>query len=226
MNNFCALINLNARPASKNIMKFGGLGIYKKVMGFFRPYDVNRYWSTRGETYYENDSILDRSVQEAAIIEQLKKISFNSVLEFGCGYGRFTKLILDNFSVDKYVAFDLSSHQIDKAKNYCKGYNVDFQQSAIKEFTTNEKFDLVMGIEVLAFITPKDIEDAIRHLLRFTKKHFIHANAGYDKNYKFTKMSDSYRHNFQYIYSQIQSVKSLELKQEPKKYHIFHVQIN
>lgn len=54
----------------------------------------------------------------------LKKISFNSVLEFGCGYGRITKLILDNFSLNYYTAFDVSPHQLYNAKKECSDHKL------------------------------------------------------------------------------------------------------
>jgi len=207
-------------------LRFGGLGIYNKLIGIFRPYNVNKHWKKRGEIYYSLDSKNDRSAQEAQIVEYLKKISFNSVLEFGCGYGRLTKQILDNFSVEKYVAFDLSQHQIYNAKNFCKDYNVDFQQSTIKEFNTKEKFDLVIGIEVLDWIKPEDIESTVRHLLGFTKKHLIHSNIGFEENYKITKRTKSFRHNFRRIYHQFASVNSLEIIPGPKNGSLFHVKVH
>ena len=69
----------------------------------------------------------------------LKKISFNSVLEFGCDYGRITKLILDNFSLNYYTAFDVSPHQLYNAKKECSDHKVDFQLSSIEQFKSEKK---------------------------------------------------------------------------------------
>ena len=54
--------------------------------------------------------------EENKFIEYLKNIEFNTVFEFGCGFGRMTKLILDNFDINDYTAIDVSIDQINNAK--------------------------------------------------------------------------------------------------------------
>ena len=62
-------------------------------------------------------------LQEQILVEYLRKnISFSTVLEVGCGFGRITKIILSNFpEVTEYVAVDLSPDQIENARNYVMG---------------------------------------------------------------------------------------------------------
>ena len=61
--------------------------------------------------------------QEKSLLSYLKTLSFDTILEFGCDFGRITKLILDNFNVNNYTAFDLSSDQINNAKKLCENYS-------------------------------------------------------------------------------------------------------
>ena len=62
-------------------------------------------------------------LQEQILVEYLRKnISFSTVTEVGCGFGRITKIILSNFpEVTEYVAVDLSPDQIENARNYVMG---------------------------------------------------------------------------------------------------------
>jgi len=205
-------------------MNLGGLGIYRKTREIFsRSYQHKRYWSKRGETY-----ILEKVEKETAfpkdeLIKYLRTIQFDSILEFGCGYGGITKPILDNFNVNNYTAFDLSPHQLYHAKTYCQGHDIDFQLSTIEEFESNTKFDLVIGARVLTHMPPDQIKGMIEHLLSFSRKHFIHEDKGYDPEWKFTRTSHTFRHDFARIYSEIGS---LELKVTTTDYgtKIFHVQ--
>lgn len=57
-------------------------------------------------------------IQENALLDYLKTIQFESVLEYGFGFGRITKLLLENFEIKQYKVFDLSQDQIINAKNY------------------------------------------------------------------------------------------------------------
>ena len=110
-------------------MNLGGLGLYRKFrMAFGSTFDTKKYYLKKGETYYL-DHINNPTINLTELLNCLEKTSFDSVLEFGCGYGFVTKKILDNFKVTDYVAFDLSPHQIYIAKLECKKYNVNFRIS-------------------------------------------------------------------------------------------------
>ena len=80
-------------------------------------YDPKKYWKKRGKVYRDQFQYSDFfEKQESFLLEHLKKFNFNSILEFGCGFGRITKIILKNFDVEEYKAVDISIDQIDNAK--------------------------------------------------------------------------------------------------------------
>ena len=179
-------------------MNLGGLGLYRKTKKIFaRDYDVEKYWHKRGQTYISHGFPIDE------LIQYLKTITFNSVLEFGCGSGKTTKAILNNFKPDSYTAFDLSPHQLSNAKFECKDYNVNFQLSTIEQFVSDKKFDLVIGTSVLHHIPPKDIINTIKHLLNFSKKYFIDVGFPYKEQRNILRTTHSFRHNYQQIYNKI-----------------------
>src|SRR3989304_930385 len=104
----------------------------KKLNSKYNPYE---YWTKRGITYKDNFQYNQIFIEgEKALLNYLQSISFNTVLEFGCGFGRVTKLILENFSVQNYDAFDLSPVQIKNAKQFCKNFDVNLQVSTIQDF--------------------------------------------------------------------------------------------
>jgi len=188
-------------------LKLGGKRLKRRVKNIFGPQvDLEKFWLKKGKKYYKSEV---KRYPLLEVPEYLKRFSFNSVLEFGCGTGKITKLILDNFKVDDYVAFDISPDQINHAKLQCQKYQVDFQISSIQKFTTNKKFDLVMGTAILGHIHPNDIMAVIQQLLSYTKKHFIHVDAEpflpVWKNYnpKFTRAIHTYRHDWNQIYRDI-----------------------
>lgn len=200
-------------------MNLGGKRLYRRAKNIFsRTYKPHQFWHKRGETYIlEKES----SFPKHELIKYLRTIQFDSVLEFGCGYGRITKLIFDNSKPSNYTAFNVSAHQVYNARLECN--NVNFSVSSIKEFTSDTKFDLVICVTVFIHIPSKDIKDTIEHLLSFSKKHFIHDDKGYDPEWKNTRTTHTFRHDFARIYSEIGS---LELKVTPTTYGttIFHAQ--
>jgi len=192
-------------------MSLGGLGLYRRIKDIFgRKVDLEKFWLKKGKIYTRGERYRRPLIE---VPEYLKKISFNSVLEFGCGAGKLTKLILDKFNVDNYTAFDLSPDQINNAKLKCQEHHqIDFQISSIQKFTTNKKFDLVIGSNVLEHIPPMNIKDIIQHLSSFTKKHFIHIDAEYSNsiwrhyNDRFIKTRHAFRHDYRQIYKELDSI--------------------
>ena len=182
-------------------MNLGGFGLYKKIKQIFgKTYEPEKYWYKRGQTHIlENES----SFPKDELIQYLKTITFDSVLEFGCGWGKITKAILDNFNPSVYTAFDLSPHQLYNAKQECRNYNVDFYLSTILQFESERKFDLVIGVEVLLHVLPKDITNTIKNLLNFSKGYFIHADPQYQKQDNVHRIAHNFSHNYQQIYNEI-----------------------
>ena len=192
-----------------------GLGLLRKAKNFSqvfsKKYENEGFWKKFGIEYYDNYKNKKEWVkkQEILLIEHLKTLEFDSVLEFGCGFGRTAKILSENFSIQKFNAFDLSSHQIENAKKYCEGLNIKFMTSSLKDFNTNEKFDLVFGPEILMHIEPKDIEFVIKKMMGFANKYFIatvfpHEN---QKNHRGTQKiyrgTHTFYHDYEKIYEKI-----------------------
>lgn len=144
------------------------------------PYININYWKEEGKKYFNNYDKLDSEVllryetQADLIIKLLSKLDFNSVCEIGCGFGRITNKMLEAFDIQKenYLAFDLSSDQIQQAKKLF-GDKAQFLVSTIDELNVSRKFDLVLASEVLMHIPHNEIQQAISKMVNLSSKYIV-----------------------------------------------------
>ncbi|MCI4433336.1 MAG: class I SAM-dependent methyltransferase, partial [Nitrosopumilus sp.] len=93
-------------------------------------YIPHNYWKEHGKTYFTNFKYNeDFKKQETKLLDELNKIKFQTVLEYGCGFGRITKLINENFKPINYTAFDISVEQLNNAQKFCDCDNINFSES-------------------------------------------------------------------------------------------------
>lgn len=186
-------------------------------MRIFTSYNPTDYWIQRGRTYKDTfRHNKEFRLQEKMLMEYLKTISpnFKSVLEIGCGFGRITKLVLlSQPYVRKYVAIDLSPHQISNAEEYVRrgtGINkindidLSFIVSDIQSLVLDEKFDLVLAAEVLLHILPSEIKEVMTKLVDLSKMHII--NIDYYEQKISQLLPHNFLHQYEKIYKQVPSV--------------------
>jgi len=141
--------------------------------------DVSEYWRNRGGGYYDelkNQTASEKSLlktQEEHVLKLFQGKKFNSILEVGCGFGRYTKILYSLFKPEKYLALDISKEQIENAKKYVINEKIEFQCSKIQDFNSDQKFDLVFASEILMHINFEDIEEVIKKLSMFCKGSIV-----------------------------------------------------
>jgi len=198
-------------------MKLGR--IFSTYLKGYQPFE---YWKERGKAYKkEFVRTKDHDLQEKMLVDYLKGINFESVLEIGCGFGRITNKILSNFQVKKYVAIDLSKDQIKNAEKLCAGFNnVQFRKSMIQDFEINEKFDLILGAKVLIHITPQEIQPVIKKLIGLGSNI---VNVDFNSKYKpKIFLPHNFKHNYKEIYSndkRVSEVKEIPITEKDSIYH-------
>lgn len=174
-------------------------------------YIPKEYWAERGRDYKKNFQYNNNfKLQEQMLIDWLKKYSFSTVLEVGCGFGRITKLMISNFpKIREYFAFDLSSHQIENARINIKDSPnseiVQFTVSDIQSFDSNKKYDLVIASEVLMHVLPSEIEPVIQKLVNLSNKYVCNIDWFEDKIPKKVE-SFNFIHPYEKIYGNTSSV--------------------
>jgi len=198
------------------------LHLKRIISTFLKPYKPTEYWLERGKLYQDKfEYKKEYPREEKVLIDYLKSFSFDTVLEFGCGFGRITKLLLENFQIRKYDAFDISPDQINNAKKLCKEFkNVNFNVSAIQDFESSDKYDLVLGFAVLLHVLPKDINDVIEKLVPFSNHHMINVD-WHKKNLFGIQTRINAIHNYEKIYRNIAKVEVVN-KKPIGKVSIFH----
>lgn len=171
--------------------------------------DLSKYWIERGQ-YYDKElknlswiSQIEEKNQEQQIKNFLKMNSFQNILEIGSGSGRLTKLLLDVPCVNSIVAIDISKDLIETARKNISNRKIIFMQIDILDFSTEEKFDLIFGGEILMHISPSNIKNVLKKLLFFSKKKLLFIEY-YDEN-KFNMDTNGYvfSHNYTKIFEEL-----------------------
>ena len=195
-----------------------------------------QYWLERGVNYMAKHERNRKSeLQERMLVDYLRNIQFTRVLELGCGFGRITRLLLSHFpNISKYVAIDLSPHQIDNAKQYTKtiqtAAGVQFFVSEIQNFNTEEKYDLVLASEVLLHVLPSEIRSVMERMTSMSSVNVINID-WYVENPPERIASHNFLHQYEEIYRRIPSVDEVHKIPLKKlgldtKQCIFHATVN
>ena len=101
------------------------------------------------------------------VIDQLNKISFNSLLDVGCGDGRFLRELHQLYPGKFFVGLDYSARAINLAKAF--NPQLDYRCMNILEEKFVEKFDIVTAIEVLEHIPKNELDTFIDRIIASLK---------------------------------------------------------
>ena len=135
--------------------------------------DVSEYWRKRGPNYQKELEEKSKSLQLRLELQEniIKKLILEfkpkSILEIGCGSGRFTKILSELTEFEKYLALDISQGQIDSAKKYVNNNKISFQCTKIQDLDIDDKFDLVFSSEVLMHINFHQVDEILRYHRQF-----------------------------------------------------------
>lgn len=185
----------------------------------------DNYWKLRGNNYLQEQRsnpkyIKDQlRIQEEKIINLLKNSTFNNVVEFGCGYGRFTKILVEQLKPENYVAIDISEGQINNAKNYVNNDKVKFHCLKIQEFNSKEKFDLVFSAEVLMHIPFSNIEQVIKKMISLCSKKIVTIDWYNDQKIGKESRGYCFMHDYSKLFMKM-GVKSVKIQKLPTSFSL------
>ena len=145
---------------------------------------ISYYWNERSIKYTNSiEGVLDKSLvkelnlyQDSWMFKQVQNVLFlgkkMKILDIGCGYGRISKKIIDNYP-------NVIVRGLDIAENYVQIYNSNLEPKAIAYLGNadklpfkNSSFDAVLMIATLMYITDRQNQDrVVSEISRVLKKN-------------------------------------------------------
>lgn len=89
------------------------------------------------------------------VLDQLKAVEFSSLIDIGCGDGRFLPEVKSRFPETKLLGVDYSDRAIALAN--ALNPNIEFRVADIASMAMDERFDVATMIEVLEHIKPDQV---------------------------------------------------------------------
>lgn len=94
------------------------------------------------------------------ILAQLENVKFESIIDIGCGDGRFLREVGQRFTDKRILGIDYSSRAIALAK--AMNPTLDYRCINILDTPVDERFDVATMVEVLEHIPPEQVNDFLR----------------------------------------------------------------
>ncbi len=119
-----------------------------------KAFDINAYWLKRGRGYRgERFPEAYHRVQEQFLLRVLResRLPANRILELGCGFGRITKLLAEEFPSAQIAALDLSPDMLAQAQRYCANLpNITFHSYDFysPRALPDQQWDIAIAVEV------------------------------------------------------------------------------
>jgi len=140
-------------------------------------YKVNpkEYWTKRGGEGWFKQYPPDIPRNSDLIIRTIKKLKIQSLIDIGCGYGRYLKSIREECPNIRLCGVDISPTQIEQARQYCQSYP-DIQFAEINgihlPFNENE-FDVAFTYGCMIHVPYNKIESFFSEVMRIARKYGI-----------------------------------------------------
>ena len=114
---------------------------------------------------------------------------------------------------------------LNDVKKFCKEFkNVSFEVATIQEFESSERFDLVLGVEVLLHVPPTDITSVINKLVGFVSHDMVNLDFNDDWHPKI-RAPHNFVHQYKEIYENIERVDKVIKHPLNERQSIFHTKI-
>ena len=136
-------------------------------------YQKNFWESDLGYLWYQGNLNAQNKYFEFAVSE-IKKNKFQSVLDVGCGWGRFCKDVMDA-GVKNCKGIDISADIVLKAKENFSASGAVFEHKDVLD--ENGNYDLITLFGSTDYIPPNVYGKVLEHLLIHANKEIIIVNS-------------------------------------------------
>ena len=117
---------------------------------------------------------LNSGILEKRILEEIENSKPNSVLDLGCGYGKYLKAINDSFKNIKLTGCEISQSQINKAIEFLNNDEIELVKTDGKILPLRDKaFDLVITYGCLSLVKKNDLITFYNEIERVAHKRLF-----------------------------------------------------
>lgn len=134
-------------------------------------YHPRSYWSRRGRTYMQEfPPATDRHATR--IVELLAELRAESLLEAGCGYGRYLKAAAEKLPLSKICGVDISDTQIASARQFLKDFpRIELHIAPATALPLPDaSFDTILTYGMLFCLRPDDFEGFLKEACRVGRR--------------------------------------------------------
>jgi len=171
-------LGLNVR-GSKSWMCALAHSKFKKKINKLKEYDPKEYWERRADSWSElADLNYSLPITDKNLIKNwINKLEFKSVLDIGCGNGRFTPMFIGK----DYTGIDISDKLVKIAKKrFPESEFKTMRVEDLKPILSKPKYDLIFSYTCLEHIIEEDFPKAVEALKKVGKKILLIEPEGFE----------------------------------------------
>lgn len=165
-----------------------------RELPLLKPYDPVSFWEDIAEHFYKSfKDIRQFQANVPWLLDRLKVLKPDSLFDAGCGFARIEPFLIKGEVATHITAMDCSATALKCAKEYLSPVEVTSDDAELKkhegkDFTkqvdliqgdirkcdvVSGSFDCVLSIEVLQHFNSDDCFNALRELVRISKRYII-----------------------------------------------------
>jgi SAM-dependent methyltransferase len=162
---------------SKFYKKLCDVKKFKDTIYGFMKFDIKKWWKEIGDFWEMAEGQREETSDISAVIKEIKELKPKTLLDIGCGSGRWADLLPS----EGYTGIDFSKKLIEIAKK--KHSDQLFFETDIMDYKVDNKFDVVFSFATLLHVPPEKIKDYIAHLKTLGKKGvFVEPTSEFNTN--------------------------------------------
>jgi len=191
----------------------------KRLMDYYKYYYHNEkeFWENLGGDSYFEAFHTDKSRNEDIFTHYIDIYKPKSLIDIGCGYGRYLKVISEKYPEISLYGVDIAESQIKKAKEYLDNESIILSVANGTHLPFEEKvFDMAITYGCFSAVKKRDINPFFQEIIRTTRDVGVFIEAYHPNNKSILNNNHYwYRHNYDKLFSNyIFSIKNLDSKDD------------
>lgn len=147
--------------------------LYRRARGRWQRalYDPRRFWTRFGRTYKDQfPPVGERS--EALFVDTLCALGATSVLDVGCGYGRYLLALRRRTTLGKLAGVDISPTMIDTARQFLRDHpEINLHVASATALPLRDStFDAVITYSMMIHLRPEEADAFLEEARRVGRR--------------------------------------------------------